>query len=229
VSGAALLDFFTAIDLTGVLTNAVLGGVVARAKRLDLVGFATLGIVSGLGGGIIRDTLLQHGPPVALTDPAYIPTALAGAAIAFFLPVEGRLWNRAFPFVDALALGCWAATGTLKTLSVGLAWLPALLLGVTTAVGGGMTRDIMMRRIPQVFGGNTLYATSAALASGVMVVLYKMGYPSAGLALATLTGATVTLLARWRGWELPGAQSRMVKACPVQVPGDGRPDDSPGR
>src|ERR1700727_3994849 len=99
-------DLFIAIDLPGVLANAILGGVVARAERLHPVGFIALAILSGLGGGLIRDTLLQHGTPAALTYPAYIPTALIGAAIAFFVPVKGRLWNVAFPLVDALALGC---------------------------------------------------------------------------------------------------------------------------
>ena len=168
-------DLFTGIDLTGVLANAMLGGVMARAARMQPVGFIALAILTGLGGGMIRDTLLQHGTPVALTYPAYIPTALAGAAIAFFLPIEGRLWNGAFPFVDALALGCWAATGALKTLADGLAWLPALLLGTITAVGGGMTRDICLRRIPQIFAGGTLYTTCAVVASGVMVALYRVG------------------------------------------------------
>jgi uncharacterized membrane protein YeiH len=205
VSNVIVQDLFIGIDLTGVLANAMLGGVMARAARLHPVGFVALAILSGLGGGMIRDTLLQHGTPVALTDPAYIPAALIGAAIAFFLPVGGRLWNVAFPLVDALALGCWAATGALKTLSVGLAVLPALLLGTITAVGGGMTRDIFMRRVPQIFAGGTLYTTSAVLASGVMVMLYRVGDPSIGLACATATGAGLTLLARWRGWGLPQA------------------------
>ena len=207
VSDAVLHDLFTGIDLTGVLTNAVLGGVIARSERLDPVGFITLAILSGLGGGLIRDTLLQHGTPVALTDPAYIPTALAGAVIAYFLRIQGPVWNKAFPFVDALALGTWAATGAQKTLGDGLYWLAALLLGTVTAVGGGMTRDIFLRRIPQIFGGNTLYATPAVLASAVMVVHYKLGEPSLGLILATVTGAALTLLARWRGWELPVART----------------------
>jgi uncharacterized membrane protein YeiH len=68
-----------------------------------------------------------------------------------------------------------------------------------------MMRDLFLRRIPRIFGGNTLYATSAVLASGVMVILYKAGYPSAGLILATVTGAALTLLAMWRGWQLPEA------------------------
>ena len=205
MSNLLVNDLFTGIDLTGVLANAILGGVVARAERLHPVGFIALAILSGLGGGLIRDTLLQHGTPVALTRPAYIPTALLGAAIAFFVPVKGQLWNRTFPFVDALALGCWAATGAIRTLSDGLGWLPALLLGTITAVGGGMTRDIFLRRVPQIFAGGNLYTTSAGLASAVMVLMYGVGDPSIGLGLATVTGGGLTLLARWRGWALPQA------------------------
>jgi uncharacterized membrane protein YeiH len=205
MSNAIVQDLFTCIDLTGVLANAVLGGLMARAARMHPVGFIALAILSGLGGGLIRDTLLQHGTPVALTNPAYIPIALVGAAVAFFVPVKGRLWNGAFLFVDALALGCWAATGALKTLADGLPWMPALLLGTITAVGGGMTRDVFLRRVPRIFAGGTLYTTSAVLASGVMVALYGVGDLSIGLGLATATGAGLTLLARWRGWGLPEA------------------------
>lgn len=205
VSGAAVTDTFRAIDLVGVFANAVLGGVLARSERLDPVGFAALAVMSGLGGGLIRDTLLQHGTPVALTDYAYIVTALAGAAVAFLADIKGRLWDRGFPWIDALALGCWASAGAQKTLGFGLGWLPAILLGTITAVGGGAVRDIVLRRIPAIFGGNTLYATSAVFASGVMVALYYADLVTLGLVLSTCTGAGLTLLARWRGWRLPQA------------------------
>lgn len=195
-------ELFRAVDLLGVLANAVLGGVLARQSRLDPIGMATLAILSGLGGGLIRDTLLQRGTPVALTDYAYVLTALGGALIAFLLRVEGRLWDRTYPFVDALALGCWAAAGAQKTLEAGLGWLPAVLLGTITAVGGGTVRDLVLRRMPGIFGG-PLYATSALVASGVMVLLYRLGHPSLGLGVTTLVGAGLTLLARWRGWRLP--------------------------
>ena len=78
-----------------------------------------------------------------------------------------------FPFVDALALGCWAAAGAQKTLLSGLGWLPAVLLGTVTAVGGGAIRDIALSRVPAIFGGNTLYATCALIASGVMVAMQR--------------------------------------------------------
>lgn len=200
-------DLFRALDLTGVFANAVLGGVIARRTRLDPVGFLVLAVLSGLGGGIIRDTLLQRGTPVALTDYAYMLTAFAGAALAFMVRVEGRWWDRAWPVVDALALGCWAAAGAQKALDAGLGWLPAVLLGTITAVGGGAVRDIVLRQIPAVLGGNTLYATCAAAASGVLVVLYEQGYQVAGSLAALVVGAGLCLLARWRGWILPDADA----------------------
>ncbi len=198
-----ITEILRVVDLTGVAANALLGGVLARRERLDPVGFGTLAILSGLGGGLIRDTLLQRGTPAALMDSAYILTAIAGAAIAFVLHIEGRLWNRAFPWIDALALGCWAAAGTQKSLEYGLGWLPAILLGTITAVGGGAVRDIVLRRIPTIFGGSTLYATSASLASATMVICFNLGFVSVGLVAATLVGAGLTMLARWRNWQLP--------------------------
>lgn len=214
-SSAALADLLRGIDLTGVLANAVLGGVVARAERFDPVGFGVLAILSGLGGGLIRDTLLQRGTPVALTDYAYILTALAGATIAFLLRVEGRLWDRVFPYVDALALGCWAAAGAQKTLGVGLGWLPAVLLGTITAVGGGAVRDVVLGRIPGIFGGTTLYATSAVLASGVMVAFYDSGHEPLGLVVSTVVGAALTVVARRRNWQLPEAYTMRAPQRPL--------------
>jgi len=203
VTGGSVTEALRWLDLTGVLTNAVLGGVIARSARLDVVGFATLAILSGLGGGIIRDTLLQHGTPVALVDYSYVLTALSGAAFAFLVKVEGRAWDHVWPLIDALALGCWAAAGAQKTLTFGLGWLPAMLLGTITAVGGGFVRDIVLRRVPGVLGGNTLYATCALAASAVMVGLYRSQHPTVGSIAATLTGAGLCLLARWQHWVLP--------------------------
>ncbi|MCD1144476.1 trimeric intracellular cation channel family protein [Kocuria sp. LUK] len=196
---------FDVVDLLGVLANGVLGGAVARQMRMDLVGFVVLAVVSGLGGGMLRDTLLQVGFPVALTNSAYLSTAIAGAVIAFFLQLRGRWTNRVLVVADALALGCWAATGTSKALGAGLGWLPSIMIGVVTAVGGGMIRDIAVGRVPLIFGGNTLYATGAVVGSLQMAVLHEAGRPNWGMAASILTAATLTVLARRRGWRLPGA------------------------
>lgn len=204
---AGVDEVFRVLDLAGVLANALLGGVAARSAKLDLVGFACIAIVSGLGGGLLRDTLLQAGTPVALTDLRYLSTALVGACLAYVVPIKGRRWDYPLAVLDALAVGAWAVAGTAKTLGVGLGPLPAVLLGITTAVGGGAIRDVLLQRRPSIFGGNTLYATAALLASVVMLVGWRWDQNNLGLILGTLAGAGLCLLARWRGWILPGSYS----------------------
>lgn len=200
---AVLPDLFRGIDLAGVLVNGVLGGIVARQRRFDAVGFAVLAIISALGGGMLRDTLLQAGTPVALVDPFYLTFALVGALIAFLLRMNGKWWNRLLLGADSLALGCWAATGTAKALTLGLGWLPAILLGVTTAVGGGMIRDIAVGQVPAVFGGNTLQVVPALLATIAMIGLHEAGEDDLGMLAAIVVASGLSLLARWRRWTLP--------------------------
>lgn len=212
VAAAPLSDVFRVLDLIGVFTSAALGAVIARSARLDLVGLTVIALLSGLGGGVLRDTLLQHGTPIALTDYAYVLTALAAAALAFVVPFQSRAWNWTWPVIDAVALGSWAAAGAQKTLFVGLGWLPAILLGTVTAVGGGMIRDIVLRRVPAVLGGTTLYATCAVAASALMVVFQRSGHARVGLVVATVFGGGLCLLARRRGWMLPADLSHRLPA-----------------
>lgn len=207
MTGVGVGDVFRALDLGGVFGNALLGGLIARHEKLDPIGFATLAVLSGLGGGLIRDVLLQHGTPIALTDSAYLITAFVGAAVSYLANVEGRIWHRVWPLVDAVALGCWASTGAQKALGVGLGWLPAVLLGVITAVGGGAVRDVVLRRVPGVLGGNTLYATAALAGAGALTLLTRLGYPTAGSIAGLVMGAGLCLVARWRGWILPSADA----------------------
>jgi uncharacterized membrane protein YeiH len=153
---------------------------------------------------------------VALTDYAYLLTAFAGAAVSYVVRLSGPVWDRIWPVVDAVALGTWAASGAQKTLGVGLGWLPAILLGTITAVGGGAVRDVVLRRIPEILGGNTLYATCAIAGSSVLVLLSQLGHPTIGLVTSAVVGAGLCLIARWRGWILSSADAwsptRMIPA-----------------
>jgi uncharacterized membrane protein YeiH len=195
----------TILDLLGVFANGLLGGAVARSQGMDLFGFGAMGLISGLGGGIIRDVLLQHGPPAALVHPAYIPTALAGAGVAFVMHIEHKAWDRVFILVDAAAISLWATSGALITLSAGLGWLPALLLGTITAVGGGVTREVMLQRVPTVFTEGTLYATVALFVAAVQVIFAKtLGlHDTAATLTAVAFGFLLRIIAYWRGWRLP--------------------------
>ncbi|MGH3682557.1 MAG: trimeric intracellular cation channel family protein [Natronosporangium sp.] len=216
-------ELVSILDLTGVAANALVGAAVARGLQIDVVGFLALGIVSGLGGGLLRDTLLQHGTPVALTNYLYLPVALGAALVAFLLRLEGRLWDTTYVLVDALALGCWAAAGAQLTLTVGLGWLPAVLLGTITAVGGGMLRDILVQRRPQVFERGPLYAVCAAVASGVLVVLTYLGYAPLGTVAAVLVGSGLCLLSRWHNWQAPVARSWQLRLPRSGPRGRGQP------
>lgn len=203
LDAAALNEVIRFVDLAGVLANAILGGVAARTARLDIVGFVVLAIMSGLGGGMIRDTLLQGGTPVALTDPSYLSFAVLGGVIAYFVTFNGRWSRRGLLVVDVLAVGCWSAVGAQKALDAGLGWIAAIMLGIITAVGGGMVRDVMLIKVPTIFGGNTLYATSSVLASAEMVIFSKLGLVAVGTGVAILSAAALSLLARRYGWVLP--------------------------
>jgi uncharacterized membrane protein YeiH len=195
-----------ALDLSGVFTNGVLGGVLARDRDLDLFGFLVIGVVSGLGGGVIRDTLLQHGTPVALTDYTYIATATAATLLAFVFDLSRHTSRLAFTLLDGAALSVWAVAGAQKTLAAGLGWLPAVLLGTITAVGGGVVRDLLLGRIPRVFGGSPLYATIAALVSVVMVVCSGLGVPTLGILVGVVGGTLLRLAALTWGWMLPNGR-----------------------
>ncbi|GAA5044858.1 trimeric intracellular cation channel family protein [Streptomyces similanensis] len=192
-----------ALDLSGVFANGMLGGVLARERELDLFGFLVIGVVSGLGGGIVRDTLLQHGTPVALTDYTYIAVAVAGTLLSFLFDVSRHTSGRAFNLLDAVALSVWGVAGAQKTLAVGLGWLPAVLLGTITAVGGGAVRDLLLGETPRVLGGRTLYATVAALAGAVMVVCSRLGAPVVGILAGVVTGTLLRLASLSWGWRLP--------------------------
>lgn len=199
-----------ALDLAGVAANVLLAGALARSQRFDPVGFIVLGVAAGLGGGMLRDTLVQAGTPVALTDLAYLTIALGAAFIAYLVRTEGRWWDRSVRLLDAVALGTWGAVGAHRALDAGLHWLPAVMLGTITAVGGGMIRDVLLRRTPIVFGGNTLYATCATVAASVVVVSRALVHDPAWFGVITLgaaiVGAILCLISYRRGWRLPEAR-----------------------
>ena len=201
-----LSEIFVVIDLIGVVLNGILGGRLARSKGFDFVGFCILAIMCALAGGMLRDLILDSGPPVAITNKYYLMTAIAGAAIAWIVPLDSKWSNRVLILFDGIILGCWSATGAAKTLSLGFGIVPAIMLGMMTSVGGGMIRDISAGNVPTVFGGNNLYATPAFVSAGVMVIFFKLDLMMIGMLVATIVGSSFTVLAHWRKWQLPQNQ-----------------------
>ena len=166
------------IDLAAVGVGAFAGALYAIFnKRFDLVGVIAISILTGLGGGLIRDLLLASGRPSAMQD-KYIITVLVAVALALLL---GRwylalrsLGERIVAILDSLAMGFFAVAGTYKALLFNASILVAVLLGVITAVGGGVLRDIVARRTPAIFTGGPLYATATAIGSLLFAILDQL-------------------------------------------------------
>jgi len=177
-----------ALDLAGVFAFAVNGALTAlRVARLDVVGVVTLGMMTALGGGIIRDVLLGSLPPATFSDWRYLAVAAVGGLIA---SVFGRGLERlATPItvLDAAGLSLFAVTGASKALELGLGPTQAVLLGALTGVGGGTLRDVVIREIPSVLSSG-LYAIPALAGATVAVVSIKVGVHGlpAGLAAAAV-------------------------------------------
>lgn len=200
---------FRIVDVTGVVANGLLGGVVARAYGYDIIGFLFLAITTGLAGGIMRDVMLDL-PPVALHDPYYLSGACVGALIAYMIALQGKASRALLSVADVLALGCWSATGASKALAAGLGWVPAIFLGVLTAVGGGVLRDVLVNRQPAIFGGQPVYASLAIISSLSMVLFQTNGLYEWGMATSIVFATIFGLLARWKKWVLPGAATLTI-------------------
>jgi uncharacterized membrane protein YeiH len=192
------------LDLTGTFAFALNGALTAiRFARLDVVGVLTLGIVTAVGGGILRDLVIGATPPPGFADWRYLAVAAAGALAAFLF--GHRLSRLALPInvVDAAGLGLFAVTGASKALAHGLSPVPAALLGVVTAVGGGTIRDVMIVRVPVIMRGE-LYAIPALLAAVITVACWELGvYGAVAAVIAAAACLALRMLSVVRGWHAP--------------------------
>ncbi len=199
-------SFFSVTDVAGVFAGAMSGALTARRNRdyhFDFVGVLGLGVITALGGGITRDILLQHGPPLAFTNVRYLVLALAGALL-------GLLWGSAssrrldllLVVIDAAALGFFAVAGSTRAEAAGFAFLPSVLMGIVTAVGGGALGDVFSGRSPRVFERGEPYALVAAIVSVLFVVCVRFsGNAQWSTLISMAAGFTIRMLAlrfRWR-------------------------------
>jgi uncharacterized membrane protein YeiH len=181
-----------ALDLAGTFAFALNGALTAvRAARLDLVGVLTLGMITAIGGGIIRDILLGAVPPATFRDWRYLAVAAAGSLIAFAF--AGRLHRLAGPIMvlDAVGLSVFAVTGASKAVEFGIQAPQAVILGTITAVGGGTLRDVLVREIPSVMRDG-LYAVPAFAGAAITVAAILLGVY--GVPAAILAGVACFLI-----------------------------------
>ena len=189
-------------DVSGVLLMGIIGGTIARQRGYDIIGFFFIALFSSLGGGMIRDVLINRGTVAAMSQPEYLILAFTGALIARFVYFKGRTWDILQAHGDAIVSGLWAGTGTVKALTYGLPVVPCIMMGVFTATGGSMIRDVVTGRVPGVFGDNQPTVIPAIAASVIVLLSDAMGYLAVGMVVGPVVSIFLSLLGYWGGWRL---------------------------
>ena len=199
-----LYSLYYVLELAGTFAFAISGATAARKRNLDLFGIAAIAFVVACGGGIIRDLCIGVIPPAGLTNWHYLAVALTAAGLTVGLYSVVKRLNRPVLFFDAIGLSLFAVTGAQKALAYGYNGEVAILLGITTAVGGGVIRDMLLTRVPIILE-KEIYAL-AALLGAVIVVLgdyFKWGSGGWVAIAALMVSFTLRILALRYHWNLP--------------------------
>lgn len=192
----AAVSLPTWVDLASVIVGSAGGVAVARARHLDAVGFVGLALLCGLGGGLIRDVMMQVGSVYMLDSPFAIPASVATALVAFLFPQPLDRAGGLLEWLDIAAVALFALVGCDKALVHGLHLAACLLMGIMTGVGGGMLRDVFLGEVPRIFQRSNLYAV-CALAGSAAYYAAVMGLSMSKLWAGLLCIAVTIGLRRW--------------------------------
>jgi uncharacterized membrane protein YeiH len=194
---------FNVVDLAGTFAFAISGATAARRCQLDLFGILAIAYITACGGGIARDVMIGAIPPAGLSDWRYLLTAVIAAlfTIAAYPWVE-RLTYPVRLF-DAMGLGLFAVYGAHKALLFGHNAEVAILLGMVTAIGGGMARDVLLARVSIVLQ-QEIYALAALAGAALAVIGERLGWPPVWATwLPILFCFSLRFLSLRRHWNLP--------------------------
>ncbi|HJR17123.1 MAG TPA: trimeric intracellular cation channel family protein, partial [Gemmatimonadales bacterium] len=195
------------LELLGVGVFAVSGVLAAGRKRLDALGVAVVAVVTAIGGGTLRDILLDRHPIFWISDTTYLWVIFATTAVTLGYV---RLWiatRRALLVADALGLAFFTIAGAQIAQQAGVSDLVAVLMGISTGVAGGVFRDVLTAEIPLVMRPGRLYATTAIIGAAGYVLLVRWGIsrdPAALVGMTTIVGLRLAAIL-WR-LELPEVQ-----------------------
>lgn len=189
------------LDLFGIAVFATSGALAAAKRQQTLVTFAFFALVTGVGGGTVRDLLI--GAPVFwVHDWTFPATCLSTALLVWITPAQ--LWNeRALDWFDAVGIAIYSVFGAWKALSLGIPPLPAMMMGVITACVGGIIRDVLAGE-PSILMKPEIYVTATALSAGLFVLMMVLAYPLALAApISAAAGFALRAMAIARGWSIP--------------------------
>lgn len=193
------------LDLAGILVFAISGCLVALRNDMDVVGVISLGMATGLAGGVIRDVFIADLPPAAVRNGGYLIMPLVAAAVVVAAPRAVDRFRSSVLVFDAIGLGLFAAAGAGRAVEADLGATGAIVTGTVAAVGGGLVRDVLANEVPQIFAsGSRLYAIPAALGAAIVVVGDRAGLPAGGTQAAAVAATILlrVLALRFR-WSAP--------------------------
>ncbi|MGX2994375.1 trimeric intracellular cation channel family protein [Streptomyces sp. JNUCC 64] len=202
------------LDLAGIFVFAISGALLAVRKNFDVFGIAVLAEVTALGGGLFRDLVIGAVPPAAFTDLGYFLTPLVAAALVFFLHPEVERIQNGVNVFDAAGLGLFCVTGTTKAYEYGLGLTSSAVLGLATAVGGGVLRDVVANEVPSlVRWDRDLYAVPAIVGATIVALCLKYdALNGVTSVIAVVTAFALRLLAMRYHWRAPRAWNRRSTA-----------------
>ena len=196
------------LDLAGTFVFALSGGLCGVQKRLDPFGVVTLAFAAAISGGLLRDVLIGAVPPAALATWYYLGVSAVAAAACYFAHGTIQRLATLIAVSDAVGLGLFAVVGARKALNAGLSPLMAAVLGMLTAIGGGIARDILISRTPMVFRGE-IYALAALAGACIVTFGAAADIPDAITApMGAFLAISLRLVALRQGWSLPRARPR---------------------
>ncbi|MEO3844012.1 trimeric intracellular cation channel family protein [Streptomyces sp. B22F1] len=203
------------LDLAGIFVFGISGALLAVRKNFDVFGIAVLALATGLGGGLLRDLVIGAVPPAAFTEPGYLFTPLVAALLVVFLHPEVERITSAVMVFDAAGLGLFCVTGTLKAYEYGLGLTSAAVLGLTSAAGGGVVRDLLAGEVPSLLRWDReMYAVPALVGAVATALLIRFGQvgPAPATAAAAVAFVLRLLALRFR-WRAPRAWQRRSRAA----------------
>jgi uncharacterized membrane protein YeiH len=214
IAAADALRIPAAVDLAAIVIGALTGGLLAAREGFAVSGVLLLAVSGGLGGGLIRDVLLAEGPPVALTNQAYLPTVAITAAVTFFFSGWLSRLTGLLVVLDAVTLGFFTVIGAQKAELAGLPSASVVFVGTVTAVGGALIRDVLLAQRAEIVQPGPYNAVAALIGAATLTVLAgPAGLEPLPVAAVVITlVATLRVLSVWRGWEAPVAVDLPARA-----------------
>ena len=191
------------LNYAGIAVFASSGATVGVRKGFDLFGIATMGVLTGVGGGVLRDVLLDIMPPQSIQHWPNITVALIAVAVATPFAHLVMQMNRAVLVLDAIGMGFFATSGAAIAVDNGASWFAAGIIGMLTAIAGGIVRDVLAREVPYVMGPDDLYAIPAMLGAATYVAIDYFGPQWVAVAVGTTLATLLRLAALAFHWRLP--------------------------